>query len=94
MNGKTQGNLSYRLCPSGSPPTHYQEPIYEGNKNFPDLNVSGPLYNSIVNKEGETMEDNYTQELFDQFHAGEIDAFELQEELENSRFDGDIFDYL
>jgi hypothetical protein len=40
------------------------------------------------------MEDNYTQELFDQFHAGEIDAFELQEELENSRFDGDIFDYL
>lgn len=40
------------------------------------------------------MEDNYTQELFDQFHAGEIDVMELMEELENSRFDGDIIDFL
>lgn len=52
------------------------------------------MYNRTINKEGETMEDNYIQELFDQFHAGEIDAIELQEELENSRFDGDVFDYL
>lgn len=39
-------------------------------------------------------QDNYIQEIFDQFHAGEIDVLELSEELENSRFDGDIFDYL
>jgi hypothetical protein len=41
------------------------------------------------------MEDNqHIQEIFDQFHAGEIDVLELSEELESSRFDGDIFDYL
>jgi hypothetical protein len=51
------------------------------------------MYNRTIN-ERETMDNEYIQELFDQFHAGEIDAFELQEELENSRFDGDVFDYL
>jgi hypothetical protein len=39
------------------------------------------------------MEENI-QELFDQFHNGEIDALELMAELETERFDGDIFDYL
>jgi hypothetical protein len=34
------------------------------------------------------------QELFEQYHAGEIDVFQLMEELETSRFDGDVFDYL
>lgn len=40
------------------------------------------------------MEDNYIQEIFDQFHAGEIDTLELMEELETARFDGDIIDFL
>lgn len=40
------------------------------------------------------MEDNYIQEIFDQFHAGEIDVLELMDELETARFDGDIIDFL
>jgi len=40
-------------------------------------------------------EDNqYIQELFDQFHSGEMDVFQLMDELETERFDGDVFDYL
>jgi hypothetical protein len=35
-----------------------------------------------------------TQELFDQYHNGEISVFELMEELETSRFDGDVFEFL
>jgi hypothetical protein len=38
--------------------------------------------------------DETIKELFDLYHAGEIDVFELQETLEMERFDGDIFDYL
>ncbi len=57
-------------------------------------NVGGPLYNSTINKEGDTMEDNYIQEIFNQYHAGEIDTLELMEELETARFDGDIIDFL
>ena len=34
------------------------------------------------------------QELFDQYHNGEIDVFQLMEELEISRFDGDVFEFL
>jgi hypothetical protein len=60
----------------------------------PDYNVGGPLYNSIINKEGDTMDNEYIQEIFNQFHAGEIDTLELMEELETARFDGDIIDYL
>ena len=40
------------------------------------------------------MDNEEAQELFDLFHAGEIDVSELSEELETSRFDGAIFDYL
>ena len=41
------------------------------------------------------MEDkNYIQEIFDQFHAGEIDVLELMDQLETERFDGDIIDFL
>ena len=40
------------------------------------------------------MEDNYIKELFDQYHAGEIDVFQLMDELETERFDGDVFDFL
>jgi hypothetical protein len=40
------------------------------------------------------MDNEEAKELFEQFHNGEIDAFELMIELENSRFDGDIFEYL
>lgn len=39
-------------------------------------------------------QDEYIKEIFDQFHAGEIDVLELMDELETSRFDGDIIDYL
>lgn len=40
-------------------------------------------------------EDNqHIQELFDQFHSGEMDVFQLMDELETERFDGDVFDYL
>lgn len=40
-------------------------------------------------------EDNqHIQEIFDQFHAGEMSVFELMEELETERFDGDIIDFL
>jgi len=34
------------------------------------------------------------QELFEQYHNGEIDVFQLMEELETSRFDGDVFEFL
>jgi hypothetical protein len=68
--------------------------IYEGRIIFPDYNVSGHLYNSIINKEGDTMDNEYIQEIFNQFHAGEIDTLELMEELETARFDGDIIDFL
>jgi hypothetical protein len=34
------------------------------------------------------------KELFEQYHAGEIDVWELWEELETSRFDGDIIEFL
>jgi hypothetical protein len=40
------------------------------------------------------MSDNYVQELFDLYHAGEMDIAELMEQLEVERFDGDVFDYL
>lgn len=40
------------------------------------------------------MDNEEAQELFDQYHNGEIDVWELWEELETSRFDGDVFDYL
>lgn len=40
------------------------------------------------------MEDNYIQELFDQYHAGELEIWDLMEQLETERFDGDVFDYL
>jgi hypothetical protein len=60
----------------------------------PDYNVGGLLYNSIINKEGDTMDNEYIQEIFNQFHAGEIDTLELMEELETARFDGDIIDFL
>jgi hypothetical protein len=40
-------------------------------------------------------EDNQNiQELFDQYHSGEMDVFQLMDELETERFDGDVFDYL
>ena len=39
-------------------------------------------------------QDTYVQEIFDQFHSGEIDVLELMEELETARFDGDIIDFL
>ena len=39
-------------------------------------------------------EQEYIQEIFDQFHAGEIDVLNLMEELEIARFDGDIIDFL
>lgn len=38
--------------------------------------------------------DEQVTELFDMFHKGEIDTFELMDELETMRFDGDIIDYL
>ena len=40
------------------------------------------------------MDNEEAQELFDQYHNGEIDVWELWDELEISRFDGDVFDYL
>ena len=36
--------------------------------------------------------DDTIKELFDLYHAGEIDVVELMENLEIERFDGDIFD--
>ena len=68
--------------------------IYEDGIIFPGYNVSGPLYNNTINKEGDPMDNEYIQEIFNQFHAGEIDTFELMEELETARFDGDIIDFL
>jgi hypothetical protein len=47
----------------------------------------------LLTKKGTKM-DETIKELFDLYHAGEIDVFELQETLEMERFDGDIFDYL
>jgi hypothetical protein len=66
----------------------------KATKFSPDYNVGGLLYNSIINKEGDPMDNEYIQEIFNQFHAGEIDTLELMEELETARFDGDIIDYL
>ena len=34
------------------------------------------------------------KEMFDQYHNGEISVFELMDNLETDRFDGDVFDYL
>jgi hypothetical protein len=36
----------------------------------------------------------YFKEMFDQYHNGEISIFELMDNLETDRFDGDVFDYL
>ena len=57
-------------------------------------NVSGPLYNRTINKEGDTMDNEYIQELFDQAASGEISYLELQDYLDDARFDGDIIDFL
>jgi hypothetical protein len=49
----------------------------------------------VLSRKKETPMDNeYIQEIFDQFHAGEIDTLELMDELETARFDGDIIDFL
>ncbi len=48
----------------------------------------------LSTKKEKQMDNEYIQEIFDQYHAGEIDTLDLMEELESSRFDGDIFDYL
>jgi len=40
------------------------------------------------------MDREEAKELFEQYHSGEIDVWELWEELETSGFDGDVFDYL
>ena len=52
------------------------------------------MYNRTINKKGDTMENDHIREIFNLFHAGEIDTFELMEELETARFDGDIIDFL
>ena len=57
-------------------------------------NVGGVLYNRTINKEGETMDNEYIQELFDQAASGEISYLELQDYLDDARFDGDIIDFL
>lgn len=38
--------------------------------------------------------DEDVKELFDMFHKGDINVFELMDDLELMRFDGDIIDYL
>jgi hypothetical protein len=55
-----------------------------------------PCIINLSNKQGDKVnEDNqHIQELFDQFHSGEMSVFELMEELETERFDGDIIDFL
>ena len=40
------------------------------------------------------MDNEEVKELFDQYHNGEISVFELWGELETSRFDGDVCDFL
>jgi hypothetical protein len=40
------------------------------------------------------MDKEEAQELFDQYHNGEISVFELMDNLETDRFDGDVFEYL
>lgn len=40
------------------------------------------------------MDNEEAQELFDLYHAGEMELDELMETLELGRFDGDVFDYL
>jgi len=40
------------------------------------------------------MDNEHIQELFDQYHNGEIDVWELMDQLETERFDGDIIEYL
>lgn len=47
----------------------------------------------LLTKKGTKM-DETIKELFDLYHAGEMDVLELMENLEIERFDGDIFDYL
>ena len=51
------------------------------------------MYNGIIN-ERETMDNEYIQELFDQAASGEISYLELQDYLDDARFDGDIIDFL
>jgi hypothetical protein len=51
------------------------------------------MYNCIIN-EGKTMDNEYIQELFDQAASGEISYLELQDYLDDARFDGDIIDFL
>jgi hypothetical protein len=48
----------------------------------------------LSNKEGDPMDNEYIQELFDQAAAGEITYLELQDYLDDARFDGDIIDFL
>lgn len=38
--------------------------------------------------------DEQVQELFEMFHNGDINVFELMDDLDLMRFDGDIIDYL
>lgn len=38
--------------------------------------------------------DEHIQELFDMYHNGEIDVWDLADQLETERFDGDLLDYL
>lgn len=40
------------------------------------------------------MDEAYIQELFDQAAKGEISYLELQDYLDDARFDGDIIDYI
>lgn len=69
-------------------------PIYEGKIISPGFNVSGYMYNRTINKEGDPMDNEYIQELFDQAASGEISYLELQDYLDDARFDGDIIDFL
>jgi hypothetical protein len=40
------------------------------------------------------VDNEYIQELFDQAAKGEISYLELQDYLDDARFDGDIIDFL
>jgi hypothetical protein len=40
------------------------------------------------------MDEESVKELIAMYHNGEIDPMELMVELDNGRFDGDLFDYL
>jgi hypothetical protein len=94
MSGTTLGNLSHRLCPSGSPPTHHQDPFTKATKNPQIIMSVGRCIIELSTKKEKQMDNEYIQEIFDQFHAGEIDTLELMDELETARFDGDIIDFL